>query len=330
VFELFVGDVGEYLANIAKQHNPNAMLLVADAPNTIDIPTHGVFYTSIGDVGHQNLKTLVDYASDVHYYPPTTWSDEIARSSLQKYYTEEILSLVTPDKVVTNLELVAQEFNYFDQDFCQDYRKSNEPQLWISGCSITAGVGVNHNDTWKYIVANELNLPMIDLSQPGSSIMWSADQICLADIVKDDVVFWGLTTHERLSIVIERKLHKLKLLHINAGSYHLYKNMIKDVMPLEILDSATLAYHNIMAIRRVYNFCKKIGAKLVILGLLPTDKFLYKFYHVPVFKQYMTTSESFKDIGFDKDGHPGPLSHQEYAKNFLELYFKFYGNTSVD
>jgi len=331
MFELFVGDIGEYLADIAKQYDPKASLLIVDTDTAANVPTFGTFYTSIGDVGHANLKILAQHANKIHYHPPVTWSDEKNGKSFQKFYTEEILSLVDPKKVLTNLELIAQEFDYFDQDFCQATRTSDDPHLWISGCSITAGVGVVHEDTWKHIVSTKLKLPMVDLSKGSTSILWSADQICLADIKKNDVVFWGLTSHGRLPVIFEHSSGKLRLEHLTVGHYLKGSNTaISKYIPIEFIDSATLAYHNIMAIRRVYNFCKKVGAKLVILGLLPDKKFLYKFYHVPVFKQYMTNSEYFKDIGFDRQKHPGPLSHQDYAKHFLELYSKFYDNNVVD
>jgi hypothetical protein len=93
--------------------------------------------------------------------------------------------------------------------------------------------------------------------------------------------------------------------------------------PIELLDNTTLMYHNILAVKRVYNFCKKIGVQLVILGLMYDLDNNYLYYDVPAFAQLMFWPKKYPDLGTDNE-HPGSQSHQMFAREFLELYSKLY------
>lgn len=323
MYDLFVGDVDEYLANIAKEHNASSQLITTENLHSLDFSKPGTYYTSIADVGHKKLLELCLSAGTIHYCPPVTWSDS-QHGNKQKIYTEYIICFASQTVPTVNTGLALGDYRFFENNFTQGARQSDGPQCWISGCSVTYGIGVHPEQTWKHLVSQELNLPMIDLSRPSASILWSADQICLADIRKDDCVFWGLTSHNRLPIVYEHNKEKWKLMHLVANTdLSLIPNLPIDTV-VELLDSNTLNYFNIMAVRRVYNFCQKAQAKLVILGLLPDYKNIYKFFDVPVFRQHCVAPLEFLDLGFDREGHPGPLSHQDYAKTFLKLYQEFY------
>ena len=211
----------------------------------------------------------------------------------------------------------------FDSDFLQDKRKTDQSQLWIVGCSIAHGVSVQPEQSYKEIVSHKLNLTYSDLSCPGSSITWQSDQICRSDIRSSDVIFWGLTTQDRIPV-----FYLDKVMHLNNHTYVIYPKL-NSKFPLELLDNDTLTYHNILAVRRAYNFCQKINAKLVILGLMHDPNNVFVHYDVPVFQQIgRPQPDSFVDFGADKM-HPGPEQHKIYANKFLELYSKLYPTDSV-
>lgn len=323
MYNLFVGDVDEYLSVIAKQHDASAQLITEQNLHTLDLTKPGYYYTSLADVGHEALLNLCLSAGTLHYYPPEIWSDS-NHGNQQKVYTEYIVCFASQTVPTVNAELAYSDYKFFQNKFQANTRHSDSPQCWISGCSVTYGIGVHPEQTWKHLVSSQLGLPMVDLSKPSASILWSADQICLADVRKDDCVFWGLTSHGRLPIVYEHNQDKWKLVHLIANTdLSLFPNLPTEML-VDLLDSNTLNYLNIMAVRRVYNFCQKAQAKLVILGLLPDYKNIYKFFDVPVFRQHSVVPHKFLDIGFDREGHPGPLSHQDYANTFLKLYREFY------
>lgn len=203
-------------------------------------------------------------------------------------------------------------FDFFSNSVLVDHRKSESPQIWAVGCSITVGLGVLPDQSWKHIVQRHLNLPMSSLCQVGSSIIWQSDQIIQSDIRANDIVFWGLTGQHRLPVIVNNKVF-----HYTPGSYMFYPNEVKELDP-RILSTPTLAWHNIMAVRRASNFCSKVGAKLIILGVLNDHDNVNVHYNVPNFEQVI--KDDLIDYGSDQR-HPGPLQHKKYAEIFLEKYY---------
>ena len=130
---------------------------------------------------------------------------------------------------------------------------------------------------------------------------------------------WGLTSHHRLPVFTQTVIHFIS---------HNSNAKLKFQFPIELLDSTTLMYHNILAVRRAYNFCKKIGARLVILGLIPDYDNIYLHYNVPTFRQLIFVQDQYIDLGTDNI-HPGPQTHQMFAKEFLKFYSNLYLTNSV-
>ena len=220
-------------------------------------------------------------------------------------------------------EIDASEYQWLSSDFYNHTRKSNDRQLWIAGCSITHGVGVSEDQTYKNLLSKYYNLEYTDLSYPGSSIIWQSDQICRSNLLPNDIVFWGLTGQYRLPVIHEYKDSK-KIFHLHPGVYtdtpHLKKQF-----PLEVIRNSSLFYHNVLAVRRVYNFCKVADANLVILGLTPDAEKIYLNYNVPVFRQIISGnfSNCYVDLGTDRS-HPGPEQHKIFAQKFINFYDELY------
>ena len=313
MFILFVGDVYESLAIEAKSQDANAVLITqSNVDKFLKNPT-GVAYTSLADVGnHELFFQLCNQANKIYYRPPVKWSN-----ADQKYYTEHVLAWASQHLPIDGFGHLLGENKKFSQDFLQDTRKTDQPQLWAAGCSITFGTGVDIDQTYRKILSCELNLQDSNLSWPGSSIIWQSDQICRADIRFNDTVVWGLTGTNRLPV-----FHRDQVLHLNTWSYDRQQEL-KEKFPIDILDNDTLFYHNILAVRRAYNFCHKIGAKLVILGLMYDVDNLYLNYCVPAFKYITPNHREYVDLGSDS-GHPGPEQHKIFAKEFLDFFNRLY------
>jgi hypothetical protein len=319
MFELFVGDIYESLAQDAKSHNADAELITASNADKFLKKLNKVAYTSLADINNDEIFIQLCLCADKIYYRPSAhWS-----TVEQKISTENILIWISQHTAIDGLEHLSVDYQQFNEDLLQDKRKTDQSQLWVVGCSITSGMGVEHDQTYREIVSHKLNLEYSDLSCPGSSITWQSDQICRSDIRCNDVVFWGLTALNRMPI-----FHYDKVMHLTNLTYKNYPEL-KSKFPIDLLDNNSLLYHNILAVRRAYNFCRKINAKLVILGLLHDVDSVYRYYNVPVFRQLRKpTRDDFVDFGSDNI-HPGPEQHKIYADEFLKLYSKLHPAESV-
>lgn len=309
-FKLFVGDIFPELAEVAQNYDCSAELLTAQSLKKI--PTlQGVYYTSLADIKSiDEFNNLCFSAEEIFYHPPENWSNDE-----QQKWTEIILWNVNQHKTVHGLSLSQKENLFLQLSKTPDRIDKDTKQLWTIGCSITAGVGVNSEDSWPVIVSKKLNLPLTNIAQSGSSIIWASYQICQNDIKSGDLVFWGLTSHHRIPVIND---DENDLWHITASKLKYTKKI-----PLEILDNPTLFYHNLMAIKNVHNFCKKVGAHLVILGLIYDWNSFFKIYQIQNFRQYAVWPRASLDLGTDNE-HPGPREHQAIAESFIEFYHQLY------
>ena len=344
MFELFIGDVDQSLADQATAHSKAAVLITsANVNDFLDAPI-GTAYSSLGDIVDPNLFfRLCSKADKIYYRPPIKWSDHSAGND-SKRLTEALLAGLSQYISVDGIEKISDQKIYFNYDFLRDKRKTHLPQGWFVGCSITYGVGVDQDQTFRHIIAKKIPLEFTNLSRPGSSIIWQSDQICRSDVRPQDIVFWGLTNQNRLP-VFNYELHASQktvyrwqtmestnsdttrqqeppVIHLNTGIFRKEPQLITK-FPIDLIDNDTLTYHNILAVRRAYNFCQKVGAKLVILGLMHDNDSVYLHYDVPVFRQMIFWPKKYPDLGTDNE-HPGSQSHQMFAREFLELYSKLY------
>lgn len=346
MFELFIGDIYQSLADEATAYNADAVLITSLNVDSFLKTPPKTAYSSIGDIVDSDVFfQLCSRANKIYYRPPIKWSDEHAGNKSKKI-TETILAGLSQHIPIDGIQKIIDQKSVFNNDFLEDHRKTNLPQLWFTGCSITYGIGVSKDQTFREIIAQELKLEHSNLSHPGSSIIWQSDQICRADIKHNDIVFWGLTSQHRLPVFdpeVHAELALTKpvslalleweqsqadrniepaIIHLISGIYK-RKPDLKSKFPIDLIDNTTLTYHNILAVRRAYNFCKKIGAQLVILGLMRDVDKIYLYYDVPVFKESISCTKKHLDLGTDAL-HPGPQTHQMFANEFLEFYSKLY------
>lgn len=183
-----------------------------------------------------------------------------------------------------------------------DLRKTDNPQIWIAGCSISHGIGVTNEQRFGQLVANELNLEASFLTQPGSSIEWAADQILRSDIRRKDIVVWGLTHLNRFPVILDYKVE-------NVGPWNLDEHRSK-FRTVEGFNEENMIYKALTRTAEVVNFCNKVKARLVLGGLVPAEH--KELYYVSNSPHYVTLPDTFVDHGSDKL-HPGPKQHREYA-----------------
>ena len=185
-------------------------------------------------------------------------------------------------------------------------------QIWAVGCSITHGVGVATEQTWKHLVSNTLALPYTDLSASGSSVLWQSDQICQSQIQSGDLVLWAITVPPRLPVIRDQDLF-----HLTPGEYH-HDPQINQEFPIDLLTHPTLVYHNIQAVRRAENICKLVGARLIVQSVLYDFDNARDLYGVRDYCASCSSPDQWQDLGTDSM-HPGPKQHGIFAKTFLTL-----------
>lgn len=302
---VYLGDVGSYLHLLAKTEDSNAQLLTEYTINDI-LP--GVYYTSLGDLRNSaNLSTVLMQASKIVYAPPSAWSDESKGVSQMKQQTEDYLNVFKFRCQVVNQSSPPKFDNILT---LVDTRKTQDSQLWIAGCSISHGKGVDSKERYGQLLADRLRKPVSFLTSVGSSIPWAADQIQRSDIKKNDIVVWGLTSYARL--------------------YKFEKNYFKPLTPnLSNIDQYTtdfllgdhVLYQAVTSVCQVINFCQNTQATLIIASVLDDTvvNYIQNFPNLVMLYKLWGRDNNNRFIDFGSDGmHPGVNTHKFYADQIYQ------------
>lgn len=303
---IYVGDITEELANRACRADPGARLI-----DKLSKLTPGTYYVSLGDINSlYDFGCILQQADSIVYSPPAQWTD-----TKLKTWTEDYLCVFADRTKGFDIQSndCATILNLVDQ------RHSDQAQLWSVGCSITYGVGVDNDQRYGQLLANSLHLPVSFLAQPGASISWAADQILRSDIRAGDTVVWGLTSIERFPYFKNNQLT-----HVTPNTYALDPKF-KHRVDISFLDSQQLIYQAVVSVNQVINFCKKIGARLILAQLFGRGLERY----LTGYPDYiMLTGQFGRDLaGLDIDkgtdnAHPGPKMHQWYHDQIIKKFYE--------
>ena len=308
---IIVGDVHEYLSKFARRISADASLLTNDSASDL-LP--GVYYTSLGDINQYRQYTdFLELADKIIYQPPTRWSDTDRKGfSYMKYWTELALQYFYDKKEIENFFITPQETTALE---LASYRKTDSPQIWITGGSDSLGVGVSLQERYGQLVADHFNMEASFLTRVGGSVGWMADQLLRSDLRLGDIVIFGIVPTGRFTFYHDDKV--IALTH----SYYEQNPLFDKIFPLPLLDTDHVNYYQpLTALHQVINICNKVGAQLLIVGLSPM-----LIDHCVQFPNYINLccyrfgigrKNYFLDFGTDHF-HPGPLTHQFYAKNII-------------
>jgi hypothetical protein len=222
---------------------------------------------------------------------------------ITEYYLYDI-NIVNKNVTGLTLDYWTNQPNYLN---LVDTRKSHNQNLWISGCSISHGVGVDPDQRYGQLLADGLQLPVSWLTLPGSSVEWAADQNLRSDIMSGDIIVWGLTSEYR---ACEWKDGRIK--HINTHDFE-----ASETGSLAMVSEENRLFKALLAINQVENFCNKIGAQLIAFPIISTESLRL---HLSKNRSYFETNYQLGFSDYGSDGiHPGALQHQKYY-NFLRQY----------
>lgn len=215
-----------------------------------------------------------------------------------------------------NFEWINQFPSVFDVLIDRAHNNDKKP-IWIVGCSITAGIGVANEERFPNLLAKKFDMDLVLLAKPGTSITWQADQILRSNINTNDVVVWGLTNFARVDYADGFTWES------TPASLLKFKNFMWKYWSYDYFDSYTRSVECIKSIQHVDNFCKKIGANLVIVNLLDNAWSNLVFGNLNNYldltvPQQKNNKFNWIDLGNDND-HPGPLQHQLYADKIYQF-----------
>lgn len=332
MFDLYVGDISEYLGIHAQQIDPTAQLITQENVKSFLKTSASSGYASLGDFDQfTDFVNLCYSAKSIIYCPPEHWSDSKHSSTnvpsewgLQQW-TEYAVGHVSQTVPVTGLP-IPKKYQFLQDNLLLDQRRGDGKQIWTAGCSVTNGVGVEKYQTFGHIIHQQTGLPISDLSISGASIPFAADQILRSNLKSGDVVLWGITTWNRFSYATNNKIHRV---YASADTGKISNNLEQQFKLIDELDSVNTIYHDLIAIRQVHNVCQLLGVKLLMLGVILDFENYHRLIDCKNFRQSIVWSgKQYVDLGTD-NLHPGPRQHQLFAEEFLELYKEIYGSDLV-
>lgn len=304
-FQLIIGGNDSKLASISKMMFKDSQLVTNQNFISIIDNDFSALYTSAADLDLDKIEILAKKAIEVHYWPPV---DDIMRSEtehlltkLHKVYKVKIRNFVHSSDPTNSLTLA-------------DTRKTNDPQIWLAGCSYAYGFGLrNPINRYINIVSSSTGMKYSDLSSPGSSIDRCADQILRSDIREHDIVIWGVTSVNRVPYYIENKY-----LPINKGALDNFSGFDHKFFTRLLTDNNRVN-QSVQRMYQVINYTNKIGAKLIILAhtklSLPDHSKMLTEYLWNINNVILDTQL----LDYTDDGHPGPVTNCDWADKILKI-----------
>ena len=309
---LIVGDVTEDISFFAQTISADASLLTKDSSYDL---RPGVYYISFGDFDHYRQFTdFLALSNKIIYYPPKRWSDTDRKGvSYMKKWTELALQYFYDKIQIENFSVTSRDATVALS--LEDSRKTDAAQIWIAGGSDSLGIGIKKQERYGQLLADHFGVEVSFLTKPGASMAWMADQLIRSDLRSGDIIIYSIVPDGRLSYY-----HNNEIIHLGVSRYEINPSFNK-IFPLPLLDTDTIKFYQpLISLHQVINFCKKIGAQLLIAGLSPTlADYCVQFPNYINLSHYRFGLESkdlFLDVGTDGT-HPGPKTHQFYAENII-------------
>jgi hypothetical protein len=196
------------------------------------------------------------------------------------------------------------------------FERTKEPHMWVSGCSWSSAWGVSDNERWATLLASKLNIPYTVLAEPGSGNSYQAKKLLSADIRENDVVIFQVTSPPRETIIDP----KYGQIHVNAHAFTVLSDLYKRYSPDRLVEM-TLLLNQIRDIQNIANFLQKTKARFMFWApgnCLPMEIALESFV---LGKDYFYLYPGGSMVDFGTDGiHPGPKTHKKYADFVFEKF----------
>lgn len=269
--------------------NPLSKLLTAGD----NINVGDEYHTSIGDMSGQEIIDVSTKFNTINFVPNgfDTSSDTFTESKILINVLRHRVN-VTGDSV--------EPINDF---LTMDVRtRPNAPVLWVFGCSHSHGVGLKPNEkTFGQILANAIDLPLMQVTRPGSSLSWSFRHLINADIRPKDWVIWQLTVPSRVSIFNGVDVDEVLL------------SVTRDRSLLDVNTDDQIFFNQISMVTAGIRHLRAIQSQFLFLDITSKNSYFYKYIlEYSKHPEYCYQLNSSIDLGTD-NLHVGPLSHNAIA-----------------
>lgn len=189
--------------------------------------------------------------------------------------------------------------------------RSDQPMLWVFGCSHSHGVGLlPHELPYGKLLSQNLNLPLKLITKPGSSLHWSHRHLINACIQSQDTVIWQLTTPGRVS-----QFNGLNVQEIVLSNS-------KNRKLIDCMSDNQLYFNHLSLLNTGVRFLRLIGCKFAITAICDFGRMYDLVLEYAKYPEYCYSYGMQIDQGTD-GMHAGPLSHKAIAQrllNHLQLY----------
>lgn len=257
------------------------------------------YHTSLGDLSAEEIITISKHFDVVNFV-----QDQFDINSNLYRETVLLLQFLKHRCRVTNFH---SNQEVVLTDICQNLtRHSNDPVVWVFGCSHTAGVGLLPKEkSFGTLLGEAIGVPTKIIAQGGSSTHWSFRHLIAADIQQQDIVVWQLTVPERITQFQNHRSVEVQL----RNSLDL----------LKVYDDDTVFFNQLSMLRTGVVYLRSKKCKFVITSLLAGSnqhrtKYLYEYLAYP---EYCYSPDYIVDLGTD-GMHVGPLSHQRLANSLYD------------
>ena len=296
---LVIGDTSEQLANWTLNKFNSGTLASSSNYNSL---TDAVYFTALGDLNFDQIKTLALSADKVYYVSDLSWADKdaLAKTNILCNHVSQFKSIIGFNKIPTELFLTVPVS-----------RKYDEPTVWTFGCSHTEGIGLHHPETEVYgkLLADRIGMKWQNIAKSGTSTRWSLSHLMQAKIQSTDIVIWATTSAERVRIA---------------------KDTVEDIL-LAQADKITVQYYtdeqiffeHVDCINLGIKYLRDTNKKFVVIGLLSSSCYFNQIeLSFSDYKEWCPTLDwHTHDVGHD-NLHMGPIGHRKLAErlyNHIQL-----------
>jgi hypothetical protein len=175
--------------------DPNSTLLDNKNINLQDLPD--ACHTSVGDLEPITIIKIAPLFDRVVFCYNT-----FAPDSTEFKQTQTVLNVISHTQIVENFSRLSPET--FTE---QQATRPNRPVLWSFGCSMTMGWLLPDNiPKYSDLLAESLQLPLMQVTKRASSVSWSLREIANADIRETDLVVWMISPNPEKVVIVKESV----------------------------------------------------------------------------------------------------------------------------
>lgn len=254
-------------------------------------------HTSLGDLTSKEIITISHNFDTINFVPN---GFDLTSSIYNE--TVILLNVLQHTKSVTGYRFNnPNTFLSVDVD-----SRPTDPVLWVFGCSHSHGIGLKPTEkNFGQIISQELNLPLKQITKPGSSLNWSFRHLINANIKPTDLVIWQITVLHRISVFDGTTVNEVML------------SQVKNKAMLEVYSEHQVFFNHLTKLAAGIRYLRSTGAQFLFLDITQNNQYFYDYLiEYSKYPEYCYQPFIRQDVGTD-GVHVGPLSHKAIACDIL-------------